>query len=94
VAKKRFEKLTAQKPQKEELASKVYALFTTGIEASKAIAAQYLAERLERRVKDGELTAETLKTCLPLYLVTAIEYATPFSGANGAAKKNMAEAHE
>lgn len=94
VAKKRFEKLTAQKPQKEELASKVYALFTTGKEASKAIAAQYLAERLERRVKDGELTVETLKACLPPYLVTAIEYVAPFSGENGTAEQSKAEAHE
>ncbi len=94
VAKKRFEKLTAQKPHKEELASKVYALFTTGKEVSKAITAQYLAERLERRVKDGEVTAETLKPCLPPYLVKAIEYAAPFSGANGATDQNKAEAHE
>ena len=94
VAKRRFEKLTAQKSQKEELASKVYALFTTGKEASKAIAAQYLAERLERRVKDGELTAEALKACLPLYLVAAIEYVAPLSGGNGAAEKNKVEARE
>ena len=40
VAKSRFEKLAARKPPKEELASKVYALFTTGKEVSKAIAAQ------------------------------------------------------
>ena len=39
----------------QELASRVYALFTTGTRASKAIAAQYLAERFEKRVADGEL---------------------------------------
>ena len=71
---KDFKVLVAQEPQKEELASKAYALFTTGAAASKAIAAQYLAERLETRVDQGELTAETLKASLPAYLVTAIEH--------------------
>jgi putative ATP-dependent endonuclease of the OLD family len=66
--------LVAQGPQKDELASKVYALFTTGTAASKAVAAQYLAERLENRVSKGELTAETLKASLPAYLVAAIEH--------------------
>ena len=94
VAKSRFEKLAARKPPKEELASKVYALFTTGKEVSKAIAAQYLAERLERHIKDGELTTETLKASLPPYLVTAIEYVAPVSGTNGAAEQDRAEAHE
>ncbi len=60
----------------EELASRVYALFTTGTRASKAIAAQYLAERLEKRVADGELNAENLTAALPPYLVASIEYVT------------------
>lgn len=94
VAKRRFKKMTAQNPQKEQLASNIYALFTTGTKASKAIAAQYLAERLEQRVKNGELTPETLKGRLPPYLVTAIEYVAPVPVANGAAEKNEAEAHE
>ena len=60
----------------EELASRVYALFTTGTRASKAITAQYLAARFEKRVKDGELDAAGLKAALPPYLVAAIEYVT------------------
>jgi putative ATP-dependent endonuclease of OLD family len=60
----------------EELASRVYALFTTGTKASKAVAAQYLAERLDKRVADGELNAESLTAALPPYLVVAIEYVT------------------
>jgi putative ATP-dependent endonuclease of OLD family len=94
VAKKRFEELTAQNPQKEQLASKVYALFTTGKKASKAIAAQYLAERLEQRSKNGELTGETLKACLPPYLLTAIEYVAPVPAANAAAEQGKTEAHD
>ena len=95
TAKASFEELIAKYPQKEELASNVYALFTIGETASKTIAAQYLSERLERRVKDGELTVETLKSHLPPYLVKAIEYVTPYSGtSSGAANQNGAEAHE
>lgn len=93
VAKRKFEKLTAQNPQKEHLASKVYALFTTGKEASKAIAAQYLAERLMQRAENSELTAEALKATLPPYLVAAIEYVTPMLESNGAAEQNEAAVH-
>lgn len=60
----------------EERASRVYALFTTGTTASKAITAQYLAERLEKRVKGGGLTADGLKAALPDYLKESIEYVT------------------
>lgn len=63
-------------PPPDELASRVYALFTTGTRASKAITAQYLAARLEKRVKDGELNTAGLKAALPPYLVAAIEYVT------------------
>ena len=38
--------------------------------------AQYLANRLEKRVGDQELNAETLKAILPPYLMAAIEYVT------------------
>ena len=82
-----FAALNAKGLAKEELASYVYALFTTGAEASKAITAQYLAERLEARVKEGAFTAQTLKDSLPPYLVAAIEYVTPIpdkgAGAEG-----------
>jgi len=66
----------SQQIAKEEMASHVYALFTRGRRASKAIAAQYLAERLERRVAAGELDAKDLRMALPRYLVSAIEYVT------------------
>ena len=65
-----------KKRTREEVASAVYALFTRGKRASKAIAAQYLAERLECRVASGELSAEGLKAALPRYLMSAIEYVT------------------
>ena len=60
----------------EELASMVYALFMTGTKASKAIAAQYLTERLESRIKKGELNSKDLMEALPSYLVAAIKYVT------------------
>lgn len=94
IAKRMFEKVIANNLQKEELASKVYALFTSGKKSSKAIAVQYLAERLERRFKARELTAETLKAGLPPYLVKAIEYVTPVPAANGAHLQDETEAHD
>ena len=60
----------------EELASSVYALFTKGKVASKAIAAQYLVERLEHRVSVGEIGGDELRAALPNYLVSAIEHVT------------------
>lgn len=64
----------------EELASTVYALFTTGTRASKAVSAQYLAERLERRHEQGELTAAGLTEKMPPYLIAAIKHVTTGSG--------------
>ena len=60
----------------EELASNVYALFVSGARASKAIAAQYFAERLQGRVDREELTREELEQTMPPYLVDAIKYVT------------------
>ena len=65
-----------KKPTREEVASAVYALFTRGNRASKAIAAQYLAARIESRVASGELSADELRAALPRYLISAIEYVT------------------
>jgi putative ATP-dependent endonuclease of the OLD family len=59
----------------EIIASHVYAKFESG-SASKAIAAQYLAERLLRMHLSGELTAEGLRGRLPTYLVDAIDFVT------------------
>jgi putative ATP-dependent endonuclease of OLD family len=59
----------------EVLAAHVYAKFARdGV--SKAIAAQYLAERLQDNVKKGNLTAAGLRTRLPKYLTEAIDYVT------------------
>ena len=54
----------------------VYALFTKDAAASKAVTAQYLAERLENLIAQGELVSEALKANLPAYLVAAIEHVT------------------
>ena len=56
----------------EYLATKVYALFTTGTKASKTISAQYLAEALENK----QITSDTWRKELPPYLVDAIDYVT------------------
>jgi len=59
----------------EVLAAQVYAKFgKDGV--SKAIAAQYLAERLQTQYGDGDLTSQLLRSRLPTYLVQAIEYVT------------------
>jgi len=59
----------------EVLAVNVYAKFAQkGV--SKAIAAQYLAERLQKKVKEGELMGDELRAKLPKYLTAAIDYVT------------------
>jgi putative ATP-dependent endonuclease of OLD family len=58
---------------KELLATKVYALFTTGTKASKPISAQYLAGALEEY---KQRTPEAWRKVLPPYLVKAIDYVT------------------
>ena len=57
---------------KELLATKVYALFSTGTKASKPISAQYLARTLE----DKQLTPDDWRKLLPPYLIEAIDYVT------------------
>lgn len=57
----------------EVLASNIYAKFAKdGV--SKAIAAQYLAERLQSKQKNGQLTSDDLRKRLPTYLTKAIDY--------------------
>ncbi|MHB1345620.1 MAG: ATP-dependent nuclease [Thermoleophilia bacterium] len=60
----------------EVVACETYALFTKGSRVSKPVAAQYLAERLRRRIANNELTAAQLRERLPSYIVGAIEYVT------------------
>ncbi len=61
----------------DEFSVHVYAHFVTGTKASKAIAAQYLAQILEWELKRGKLTPAELRDRLPAYLVEAIEYVCP-----------------
>jgi len=60
----------------ETLAATIYAKFAT-LGVSKAVAAQYLAERLESKHNEGALTPEDLRKRLPKYLTQAIDYVTP-----------------
>lgn len=61
--------------KEEVIATKVYSgLATTN--TSKSIAAQYLADRLSARFKDGSLNRAKLRAALPKYLVAAIDYVT------------------
>jgi putative ATP-dependent endonuclease of OLD family len=65
----------------EVVASMVYAEFSKGTKASKAISAQYLARRLEDAVENGAMTPADLRSKLPQYLIGAIEYVTPIPAA-------------
>ena len=60
----------------EEIASKVYGLFVAGSGASKPIAAQYLAERLEERAAREGIEVGWIRGSIPGYLVAAVEYVT------------------
>jgi putative ATP-dependent endonuclease of OLD family len=71
-----FAALSVNNPPKEELASRVYALFARNSALSKATSAQYLACLLEARKKKGQLSAAALRSALPPYLVSAIDYVT------------------
>lgn len=75
-AQQQYAALQPSELEPEELASRVYALFTTGTKASKAVTAQYLAERLESKAARGELTNDNLAENLPAYLKAAIAHVT------------------
>ena len=57
------------------LCSRIYCLFHTK-SASKAVAAQHLAEVLSEDCDKGALDAAALRTMLPAYLVSAIDHVT------------------
>lgn len=59
----------------EVLASHIYAKFAKD-NVSKPVAAQYLAERLQRKYMKGDLTSDDLRERLPVYLTEAINYVT------------------
>jgi len=63
----------------EARASFVYARFAKR-QASKAVAAQYLAERLKQKIDGGKLTREQLRGRLPHYLTAAVDYVTAAEG--------------
>lgn len=89
-AQRAFDELKKPGRTKEEIASHAVALFVSGRRASKAVAAQYLAERLLSLRESGALDATTLRARLPAYVVAAIEYVTRRSGAS-APNANPAE---
>jgi putative ATP-dependent endonuclease of OLD family len=63
----------------EIVATQVYAKFARdGV--SKAIAAQYLAERLQTKHTSGEITSDDLRERLPRYLTKAIDFVTAEAG--------------
>ena len=70
-----FQRISENKTR-EVVASSVYAVFTKGKRVSKSISAQYLAERLDRRITDGHLSRNELRAALPRYLLSAIEFVT------------------
>jgi len=60
---------------REKLACQVYSKFVKD-RVSKAVAAQYLAERLMSRCGSGKIAVEAFRALLPKYLVGAIDYVT------------------
>jgi putative ATP-dependent endonuclease of OLD family len=74
-----YQALVDKKLNAPTLASHVYARFEVE-DASKTIAAQYLAELLEEQKKAGAIDAEALRKQLPPYVVAAIAHVTsPFA---------------
>jgi putative ATP-dependent endonuclease of OLD family len=71
-----FDNLAIKHPEKDELATHIYEPFINDSGLSKATAAQYLACILQSRHKRRRMTAESLRTILPTYIVAAIEYVT------------------
>jgi hypothetical protein len=59
----------------ELLASSIYAKFAKD-KVSKPIAAQYLAQRLLCKYNMKEISADSLRQLLPVYLTEAIDYVT------------------
>lgn len=79
-----YQSIADATPDRETLGALVYALFE-GEGASKAIAAQYMAELLETEIEAGRLDVESLRAKLPPYVVAAIAHVTaPFVAEVGA----------
>lgn len=71
-----FKVLADAAADNEVLSSQVYKEFAVDTKASKAIAAQHLAELLERLFRMKKLNAEQLRDTLPKYVVDAIDHVT------------------
>ncbi len=85
-----FAVVESSKLSKEELASRVYALFASNSAISKPTAAQYLSGLLEARKRKGQLSQSSLRATLPPYLVGAIEYVTVAAEDEADARKEAA----
>ena len=59
----------------EVLCSRIYGMFHSG-GASKTVAAQHLAELLERHCSENVIDPDAFRRCLPSYIVDAIDYVT------------------
>ncbi len=89
-ARRPFTDLCNETNIREELAYHIYSRFTKG--ASKAIAAQYLAEIPKWKVRNKKYTPSTLRANVPPYLVNAIAYVTsPFEQGNGSGKETVSQ---
>jgi putative ATP-dependent endonuclease of the OLD family len=71
-ATQKFAELEAENLPREELASWIYSRFVGDSGVSKAVAAQYLAARMEA----GGHSSQDLQTMLPPYLLAAIKHVT------------------
>ena len=67
---------------REVLGTTVYLPFHSGA-ASKAVAAQYLAERLPKYCDDNGIGADGLRALLPSYIVEAIDHVTDVKSGTG-----------
>ncbi|MGH9434378.1 MAG: ATP-dependent nuclease [Terriglobia bacterium] len=71
-----FATLSAATPDREKLATHVYAVFLDNSRVSKATAAQYLAWILEGGLRRKRITPQSLRAALPSYIVGAIDHVT------------------
>ena len=71
-----FNDLVNKYPGKDELATYIYEPFINDSGLSKVTAAQYLARILQAHHRRGRITADSLRTILPRYIVAAIEHVT------------------
>jgi putative ATP-dependent endonuclease of OLD family len=72
---KYLELTTTAAGSREVLCSNIYEIFSSK-RASKAIASQYLAELLCKKINDGDFDKESLSARLPDYVKSAINFAT------------------